>query len=96
MLIAANQVTKFYGKQDLIRRANLHINRGEKVGLVGPNGSGKSTLLRILLGELEPDEGEIHVARHIRIGYLPQDLLSFRGKTVMEQVLDVAEEIRWV
>lgn len=96
MLIAANQVTKFYGKQDLIRRANLHINKGERVGLIGPNGSGKSTLLRILLGEIEPDEGEIHVARHVRIGYLPQDLLSFRGKTVMEQVLDVAEEVRWV
>lgn len=96
MLIAANQVTKFYGNQDLIRRANLHINKGERVGLVGPNGSGKSTLLKILLGQIEPDEGEIHVARHVRIGYLPQDLLSFRGKTVMEQVLDVAEEIRWV
>lgn len=96
MLIAANQVTKFYGNQDLIRRANLHINKGEKVGLVGPNGSGKSTLLRILLGEIEPDEGEIYVARHVRIGYLPQDLLSFKGKTVMEQVLDVAEEVLWV
>lgn len=96
MLIAANQLTKIYGKQDLIRGANLHIDRGERVGLVGPNGSGKSTLLKILLGEIEPDEGQIHVARHVRMGYLPQDLLCFRGKTVMEQVLDVAEELRWV
>ncbi len=96
MLIAANQLTKFYGKQDLIRRASLHINRGERIGLVGPNGSGKTTLLKMLLGQVEPDEGEIHVARHIRIGYLPQDLLSFKGKTIMEQVLDVAEEVRWI
>lgn len=96
MLMAANQITKFYGNQDLIRQASLHINKGDRVGLVGPNGSGKSTLLKILLGEVEPDEGEIHVARHVRIAYLPQDLLSLRGKTVMEQVLDVAEELRWV
>jgi ATP-binding cassette subfamily F protein 3 len=96
MLIAANQVTKFYGKQDIVRRANLHIHRKEKVGLVGPNGSGKSTLLRILLGQIEPDEGEIHVARHARLGYLPQDVLSLKGRTVIDQVLDVAEEVRSV
>lgn len=96
MLIAANQVTKYYGKQDIIRRASLHIHSGEKVGLVGPNGSGKSTLLRILLGQVEPDEGEVHRARHVRVGYLPQDVFSLKGATVIDHVMDVAEEARWV
>lgn len=96
MLIAANRVTKYYGKQDLIRRANLHIHSGEKVGLVGANGSGKSTLLRILLGQVEPDEGEVHRARHVRVGYLPQDVFSLKGATVLDHVMDVAEEARWV
>jgi len=94
MLIAADQITKFYGRQDLFRKASIHINFGEKVALVGPNGSGKSTLLRILLGEVEPDEGEVHRARHARIGHLPQDVLSFRGRKVLDQVLEVAEETR--
>jgi ATP-binding cassette, subfamily F, member 3 len=94
MLIAANQITKFFGQQDLVHKANIHIHFGEKVGLVGPNGSGKSTLLRMLLGDVAPDAGEIHRARHVRIGYLPQDILSVRGRTVMEQVLEVAEEAR--
>ncbi len=92
MLIAADRITKFYGQQDLFRKASIHINFGEKVALVGPNGSGKSTLVRILLGEVEPDEGEVHRASHARIGHLPQDVLSFRGRKVLEQVLDVAEE----
>lgn len=96
MLIGANQVTKFYGKQDVIRRASFTLSQGEKVGLVGPNGSGKTTLIRLILGELEPDEGEIHRARHIRIGYLPQEVMDLKGKTVVEQVLDVAQEARWL
>jgi ATP-binding cassette subfamily F protein 3 len=96
MLIAANRITKFYGQQDLFKKASLHINFVEKVGLVGPNGSGKSTLIRMLLGEVMPDEGDIHRARHVRVGYLPQDVLSLRGRTVLEQVLEVAEETRSV
>jgi ATP-binding cassette subfamily F protein 3 len=94
MLVAAHQITKFYGKQDLFRQTGFHILPGEKVALVGQNGSGKSTLLKMVLGEVEPDEGEIHRARHMRIGYLPQDILVFRGKNVIRQVLDVADETR--
>jgi ATP-binding cassette subfamily F protein 3 len=96
MLIAANQITKFYGRQDLFKGASFHVNFGEKVGLVGPNGCGKSTLVRMLLGEVSPDQGEIYQARHVRMGYLPQDILVFRGRTVLEQVMEVAQATRGV
>jgi ATP-binding cassette subfamily F protein 3 len=96
MLIAVNQIRKFFGKQDLLRGANFHIHPGEKMGFVGPNGSGKSTFLRILLGEESLDDGEIHRARHIQIAYLPQDVMSLQGRSVLEQVLEVAEEARVV
>ena len=94
MLIAATQITKFYGKQDVFGKASFHVQFGEKVGLVGLNGSGKSTLLGILLGQIPLDEGEIHRARHVRIGHLPQDVLSIHGRSVLEHVLEVAEELR--
>jgi ATP-binding cassette subfamily F protein 3 len=96
MLIAANQITKFYGQQDLVRKANFHIHMGEKVGLVGPNGSGKSTFVKILMGVVSPDEGEIHRSRHIRIGYLPQDIMLLKGSRILDQVLEVAEEARYI
>ncbi len=96
MLVCANRITKFYGQKDILLDASFHINPGEKIGLVGPNGAGKTTFLKLVLGEVEPDRGEIHRARHVRIGYLPQHVLSLRGKTVMEEVLDVAQEVKWI
>lgn len=96
MLVSANRVTKVYGSKDLLLEVNFQVNPGEKVGLIGPNGTGKSTLLKMILGTVEPDRGELYRAKHIRIGYLPQNVMSFSGKTVLEQVLDVAEEIKWI
>jgi ABC-type multidrug transport system fused ATPase/permease subunit len=64
--------------------ASIQVNRGEAVGLIGPSGSGKSTLVDILLGLLQPDEGEIlvddtNIASNLRswqksLGYVPQSI----------------------
>jgi ATP-binding cassette subfamily F protein 3 len=94
MLVSLHQVRKFYGKQDLFDRVDLQIREGEKIGLVGANGSGKSTLIRMILGEVSPDGGEIHRARSLRMGHLPQDVLSLRGGTVLDKVLEVASEMK--
>ncbi|SNS60613.1 manganese/iron transport system ATP-binding protein [Micrococcales bacterium KH10] len=57
---------------------NLHVSRGELVGLIGPNGAGKTTLLRTVLGLLQPTSGQVEVeGRAVRpgrvpIGYVPQ------------------------
>ena len=71
-------------------RVSLHIEPGEKVGIIGPMGSGKSTLSRLLLGLYQPKEGAVKFGdvdiRQIpssdlrgRVGVLPQDIVLFYG-----------------
>lgn len=72
---------------------SLQVGPGERLGLVGPNGAGKSTLLGLFLGEVEPDQGEVFKARGLRMGYLPQELLSLTGQTVLELAMDTGDRL---
>ena len=56
----------------VVRDYSQRILRGDRVGLIGPNGSGKTTLLRLLVGELEPDAGEIRRGTRLQIAYFDQ------------------------
>ena len=91
-MLAVNDVSKYLGKRELLRGASLHVHPGERIGLIGPNGSGKSTLFQILLGSIEPDSGSIAKTRGLRIGYLPQEMVPARGKSVLARATDVNEE----
>lgn len=87
-MISLSHVSKFYGRQDLLRDVSISINPGERIALVGVNGAGKTTLFKIILGDIEPDQGQVHRKKGLRLGYLPQDIVELRGKTVLQQVLD--------
>lgn len=68
-------VTKSYGEKILFRNISLHIDKGQKIGLIAKNGTGKSTLLRVIAG-MEGSEGEnarIVLRKGIRIGWLDQE-----------------------
>jgi ATP-binding cassette subfamily F protein 3 len=56
----------------------LQVDRGDRIGIFGPNGVGKTTLLRVLLGELQPDAGEVRLGTGVKIGYFDQQLTSVR------------------
>lgn len=71
MLIRAESVTKSFGPIKVLTKADLHIDRGDSIGLIGVNGAGKSTFIKILMGEMEPDTGEMKRTTR-RIGYLCQ------------------------
>lgn len=58
----------------LVRGVDLSISRGEILTLIGPNGAGKSTTAKIVTGVLRPDEGSVHRADRLRVGYVPQKL----------------------
>ena len=56
----------------VIKHLSLNVMRGDKVGIVGPNGAGKTTLLKLLLGELEPQAGEVRPGTNLDIAYSDQ------------------------
>jgi ATP-binding cassette subfamily F protein uup len=65
-------VGKAYGGRKIIDDFSCRIQRGDKVGLLGPNGCGKSTLLKIILGELQPDSGQVKLGTKISVAYFDQ------------------------
>ncbi len=72
-ILTAQNLHKSHGASVLLDGAELHLARGEKVGLVGRNGTGKTTLLRILTGLESPDSGQVVRRRDAHIAYLQQD-----------------------
>jgi ATPase subunit of ABC transporter with duplicated ATPase domains len=92
-VIRLDSISKRHGRQILFLDAAASINRGEKVGLVGPNGSGKTSLFRLIIGEEQPDGGQVAVDRGVTIGYFSQDVGDMRGRSVLEETMAGAGEV---
>jgi ATP-binding cassette, subfamily F, member 3 len=92
-MLQAVEITKYFGAEAVLEGVALELNPNERVALVGPNGAGKSTLLRILLGELEPDSGRVHLVPGCSIAYLPQDAGCEPGRTLHEEMLALFENV---
>jgi len=80
---------KRFGAKTLFEDANWLITPEERTGLVGGNGTGKSTLLKVLAGLEHLDYGELQRTKGMTLGYLPQDGLAMKGRTVFEECLSV-------
>jgi ATP-binding cassette subfamily F protein 3 len=83
-MLQIESVSKQYATKVLLTDASAHLRPNSRVGLVGPNGVGKTTLFRMILGEESPDKGSIRKRPRLRIGYLPQELETITGKTVLD------------
>ena len=68
----AKHVDFAFGDRVLVRDFSTAIQRGDKIGLIGPNGSGKTTLLKLLLGDLQPQSGEIRTGTNLEIAFFDQ------------------------
>ena len=85
MIDIRNLSVQFTGEY-LFENVNLRISRHDKIALVGSNGTGKSTFLKLLTGLDQAESGEIRKQKGIRLGYLPQDIIAFKGQTLFNEV----------
>jgi ATP-binding cassette subfamily F protein 3 len=92
-MIQLDSVSKRYADKRLFRDVSWQITPGSTIGLVGPNGVGKSTMFRIIAGEETPDDGRVVIPKGVRVGYLPQEVTEEYDGTVLDVVLEGAEEL---
>ncbi|HUF05992.1 MAG TPA: ATP-binding cassette domain-containing protein, partial [Candidatus Binatia bacterium] len=72
LVFEAEHVYKAFGGPPVVADYSQRVRRGDRIGLIGPNGSGKTTVLRLLVGELEPDSGEIRRGTRLQVAYFDQ------------------------
>jgi ATP-binding cassette subfamily F protein uup len=74
-------------KRDLFSGLDVLLTPGARLGILGPNGSGKTTLLRVIIGEIEPDEGTIERADRLRVVYFEQNRESLDPTLTLKRAL---------
>ncbi|MDP9162774.1 MAG: ATP-binding cassette domain-containing protein, partial [Pseudomonadota bacterium] len=75
-MLNINGITVRLGGRTILDRATAPIPPGARVGLIGRNGAGKSTLMKVMIGQLDPDEGEIEMPKKTKLGYIAQEAPS--------------------
>ena len=93
-IFSIRDMTKQYGKKDILKNINLSFYPGAKIGVIGSNGAGKSTLLKIMAGVDKDFMGEARPHASATIGYVPQEPHLTAGKTVLENVEEAVAPIR--
>jgi ATP-binding cassette subfamily F protein 3 len=90
-MLTIKGITVRLGGRTILDSATATVAPGTRVGLIGRNGAGKSTLMKVMIGELEPDEGEIEMPRRTRLGYIAQEA-PHGTKTPFDTVLEADVE----
>jgi sulfate-transporting ATPase len=72
MVVEGVNLSKAYGDRLVFENVNFRLPPGGIVGIIGPNGAGKTTLLRMLMGQEQPDEGELKIGETVKMGYVDQ------------------------
>ena len=93
-VLSAADLALAYGDVEIFSGVNLKVDDFARIGIVGPNGSGKSTLLKLLVGEIEPDAGSVHLTRGARVGYVPQDPKSPSSGTIRDELMTAFQQLR--
>ena len=94
-IIEIDNISKSYGNKVLFTDFTYMFRRIDRIGIIGKNGSGKSTLLKTILGQVNPDSGNIVIGQTAKIGYFSQDSGELNpNRTVIESAKDIAEYVQ--
>jgi ATP-binding cassette subfamily F protein 3 len=78
----------------LFENLSWNIGDDDRIGLIGANGTGKTTILRIIAGQVESDKGIVLRSKKCNIGYLPQENITFSGRTLLDEMKSVFESAK--
>ncbi len=93
MILSVSEIKKEFGIDTVLDGISFTVEDREKIGLIGNNGSGKTTLFNIISGEISKDDGEIHLQKNVKIGYLKQQFNLKDSSTVYEEALEVFSHV---
>ena len=94
LVVESINLRKSFGDQLLIDNLNFNLPKGGIVGIIGPNGAGKTTLFRMIVGQEQPDNGELRIGPTVELAYVDQSRDSLEGdKTVWEVISDGQDNI---
>ena len=91
IILAVDHVHKSYGANQVLHQFSFELQDRDRLGIVGRNGAGKTTLFKLISGLESPDEGNIHMKKNLRVGYLEQ-IPSVEGHLTGREVLQMAFE----
>ncbi len=93
MILSCQNISKAFAETQVLQNISFHIEDYEKAAIVGINGAGKTTLLRIIVRQMQPDEGLVTFAKDKTFGYLAQDGVVDTDKTIYGELLSVKQEL---
>ncbi len=94
-VIELSHISKSFEGVKYINDFSYTILRNDRMGIVGNNGCGKTTLLKIIMGQVEPDEGTIDIGETVKIGYFSQESEEMDpNKRVIKYIEDIARNVR--
>ena len=103
LIIHTKDLIKQYRNRTVVNHVSIDVKQGEIVGLLGPNGAGKTTTFYMVVGLIQPDEGEVYLndqritglpmykRAQMGIGYLPQEVSVFRKLSVEDNIMAILE-----
>ncbi|MBO5337822.1 MAG: ABC-F family ATP-binding cassette domain-containing protein [Lachnospiraceae bacterium] len=93
MILSCQNISKEFVEHKVLANISFHIEDYEKAAIVGVNGAGKTTLLRIIVGEMQPDEGLVTLAKDKTLGYLAQNSAVDTANTIYDELLSVKQNL---